>query len=632
MSTTNHSARVRAPRLNRLVACLAMALATGSAGALDTASSDPVTGILGNLVLRGEPTSAPRDHAANPDHTGILSNHALFGEQRISNPVSAANRHRAGATRPAPVRPAALVPVTNCNDDGPGSLRLAASNAASGDVLDMHLLSCSTISLTSGAITITADDVTLLGPGQTALTIDGNLNGYVLYGSNLSVTDLTIANGRSNTGFGGCISAFYNLTLTRSTVTGCQAGDGNNPTAYGAGVDVRGDLIMVSSTISGSIAKASEEAFGGGAYVGGFAYLSDSTISGSSALATNGKSRGGGLFAQNAVYMEDSRILNNAVTSTDGTAYGGGIATVGGVRVIGSTISGNTAHSDSKWSYGGGIQAGDYDTSPSQVTLYSSTVSGNIVSADCATCFIQGGGAHANGAIGAWYSAITDNHVISAAASDGKARGGGLATFASGTEGFNVLINSTISGNSAIGGTGPNGSGIGGGMVTIQDSPLGILNSTVAFNRASSKGGGAVGGDAGGSYASVVISSIIASNEAPAAADISGLLSSFLITGNNNLMMSAEAGLTLPADTISVDPKLLPLASNGGPTRTHALAACSPAIDAGSNTFVEATFEWDQRGDPFVREFGAAPDIGAFELQPNGDVIFRNGFEASPCP
>lgn len=67
-------------------------------------------------------------------------------------------------------------------------------------------------------------------------------------------------------------------------------------------------------------------------------------------------------------------------------------------------------------------------------------------------------------------------------------------------------------------------------------------------------------------------------------------------------------------------------------SRTFTLVACSPAVDAGSNTFPGSTFEWDQRGDPFVRELGAAPDIGVFELQPNGDVIFRNGFEASPCP
>src|SRR5262249_56717111 len=55
------------------------------------------------------------------------------------------------------------------------------------------------------------------------------------------------------------------------------------------------------------------------------------------------------------------------------------------------------------------------------------------------------------------------------------------------------------------------------------------------------------------------------------------------------------------------------LADNGGPTQTHALLPGSPAIDTGSNP---ASLTTDQRGGIFVRSFGAAPDMGAFEVQP----------------
>jgi hypothetical protein len=51
------------------------------------------------------------------------------------------------------------------------------------------------------------------------------------------------------------------------------------------------------------------------------------------------------------------------------------------------------------------------------------------------------------------------------------------------------------------------------------------------------------------------------------------------------------------------------LADNGGPTRTIALLAGSPAIDAGDITAAPFT---DQRG--FPRPAGSAPDIGAFEF------------------
>ena len=58
------------------------------------------------------------------------------------------------------------------------------------------------------------------------------------------------------------------------------------------------------------------------------------------------------------------------------------------------------------------------------------------------------------------------------------------------------------------------------------------------------------------------------------------------------------------------DPLLAPLADNGGPTPTHALLPGSPAINQGSST--ESN---DQRGAPFVRNFGGGVDIGAYERQ-----------------
>jgi CSLREA domain-containing protein len=61
----------------------------------------------------------------------------------------------------------------------------------------------------------------------------------------------------------------------------------------------------------------------------------------------------------------------------------------------------------------------------------------------------------------------------------------------------------------------------------------------------------------------------------------------------------------------SLDPKLTPLADNGGPTLTHALLAGSPAINTGENTNAPAT---DQRG--FARIIGGTIDIGAYEFVP----------------
>jgi len=54
---------------------------------------------------------------------------------------------------------------------------------------------------------------------------------------------------------------------------------------------------------------------------------------------------------------------------------------------------------------------------------------------------------------------------------------------------------------------------------------------------------------------------------------------------------------------------MLPLADNGRPTLTMALAPTSPAIDAGANPLDRTT---GQRGTGFARVSGSGPDIGPF--------------------
>jgi hypothetical protein len=87
-----------------------------------------------------------------------------------------------------------------------------------------------------------------------------------------------------------------------------------------------------------------------------------------------------------------------------------------------------------------------------------------------------------------------------------------------------------------------------------------------------------------------------------------------------------------------LDPKLGPLARNGGPTFTMALLPVSPALDAGDDALLAAPFNLttDQRGLP--RKSGAHMDIGAFELQSVvlagtkklGNGAFQFGFAGTP--
>ncbi len=93
-----------------------------------------------------------------------------------------------------------------------------------------------------------------------------------------------------------------------------------------------------------------------------------------------------------------------------------------------------------------------------------------------------------------------------------------------------------------------------------------------------------------------------------------------ITSSGHNIDSRNSCGFAAAGDLVNTDPKLGPLADNGGPTRTRGLLAGSPALDAGDDTACPAT---DQRG---VARSDGACDIGAVEgevadvtcLQANG--------------
>ena len=231
-----------------------------------------------------------------------------------------------------------------------GSLRFAAQNAVSGDTIDLTNIGCSTISLTTGgggAVTFGQTDITLNGPGKTALAIqssDGRILRHTGNGT-LSVNDLTVANGYDHpslgsTAAGGCIRSNGKVSLRHAAVRSCRAVAVGAP-VRGGGIYAATGIFAKYSDITGNIASnsgANVNGGGGGMFTYGYAILGSSTLSGNSAQ----------------------------------TGAGGGVRAFAETRIIASTISGNTA----KW--GGGIYAQDNLNSASDAfTLLNSTVSGN---------------------------------------------------------------------------------------------------------------------------------------------------------------------------------------------------------------------------------------------------------------
>ena len=90
--------------------------------------------------------------------------------------------------------------------------------------------------------------------------------------------------------------------------------------------------------------------------------------------------------------------------------------------------------------------------------------------------------------------------------------------------------------------------------------------------------------------------------------------------GHDSLVVASNVALLPPGViTVTSDPKLGPLQSNGGPTPTHQLMIDSPAHNIGNN---DAGSTLEQRGAEYPRTGGGSVDMGAVQF----DTIFVDAF------
>jgi hypothetical protein len=291
----------------------------------------------------------------------------------------------------APIAPhgSILWPVTNCNDAGAGSLRAVAAHANDGDGIDLSSLSCSTISLTSGAINVR--DVDVMGPGASALTIDGAGNqsqrifNHVGHGGVLTIRDVTVhgAKYQSNAGQGGgCLrSSGGSLHLYDSAFDGCIAfaPTGSGGAVRGGAIAAYGsDTRLSHVTLSNNTARSADgAALGGALYAfGDHLLVGHSTVSNNSASAVSGSAsvRGGGIFTHGSAAIAYSTIDSNV---SDGS--GGGALIEGAGELMFSTVSNNVG-------VGAGSGIAFLGARGTDVaTLFASTIHGNEAQASTQT-------------------------------------------------------------------------------------------------------------------------------------------------------------------------------------------------------------------------------------------------------
>lgn len=361
-----------------------------------------------------------------------------------------------------------------------------------------------------------------------------------------------------------------------------------------------GTLTIADVTVANGV-RAADPALGGCIYSAANVALARAKVSSCKALGQT-LAAGGGVAALQDVTVDSSVLSGNRAEASVGRPQdvsAGGGATLSGfsgtATFINSVVTGNVVDAASGMVEGGGIHGG-------RTIVLNSTIGGNTATVDgvAQDRYGVGGGLTASYSLFMMGSTLDHNQADIA----GGAAVGASAQFAS-------IGSSTVSGNMATRAVG--------GVFSV--APLSMASSTVAFNIGGANGAGGLAVGAG----SVALQSAIIADNLPS--DFDG---GAAISGSHNLVKTVGANAAaLPMDTLRVDPQLGPLAYNGGTTRTHALLPGSPAIDAGALPAIDAdsspaSLETDQRGGVYARSVGAAPDIGAFEL--DTDRIFSDGF------
>jgi CSLREA domain-containing protein/uncharacterized repeat protein (TIGR01451 family) len=281
----------------------------------------------------------------------------------------------------------------------------------------------------------------------------------------------------------------------------------------------------------------------------------------------------------------------------------------------------------------------------------------------------QGGGIVNSGTLNLTGVAVSGNRTGNGNFGDGG-RGGGIYN-----DGTLTLVNCTVNGNgtgdfiSGFGGSGGSGGGI------FNDGTLNVTHSTVSGNQTGAGGGGGSGGHGGGilNRGTTTLTGSTITGNSTGGPDASGggvsqeggtvTVRNTIIAGNAdsfglgpdffgtaasqgfNLVgnTAGSSGFTQPTDQTDVDPQLLPLADNGGPTETHALSPTSPAVDKGKNFATDSDnnpINTDQRGSPRPVDLndatypnamdGDGSDIGAYEYADNDNDGVPN--EDDNCP
>ena len=637
--------------------------------------------------------SKERNHAwrATTISLGTALLLTLLGWVSLSQVVQAAS------DQPLDVAASITVNTTSpgINNDGACSIIEALENAnadalvhadcvagSGADVIslpdDAIVIFTTTHNTTGGgnALPVITGTVTIFGNGAT-LVRDSNVAPSfrffnVAATGNLTLRDLGMRNGRA--GLVGTTQLLLGggAIVNAGTLHIIDSNLSYNRASYGGAIysqPVTGSLTLENTTFSYNVA----DSHGGALYNYGPGTITDGTMRFNQALGNGG------------AIMQDSSMLtvtNVLVRDNSSAGVGAGIAARAALTNSHLWLETSSVISNAAALNGGGLYNTASNGLTSMVDVASSSIIANRV---IATDTVAGVG---GGVLNGWSEGVAGGvalmHLSQTLVTDNLAqRGGGIANLDAtgyptrtahvdisqstlarniavgvgserGTGGglFNsngtaTVVNSTVSGNQAVGDDtvlGGRGGGIGNvgrGITTTVE----VVNSSLAFNEATQAGGGiAVVSQVTTTATSIDVgNTLIVSNVLTVTESVSNAVALAMISApqvitdtescslenglstsmGGNIEDGAACGLTTAEDLQNTLVVLEGLALNGGATPNHMIKSTGAAFDGGVDALCTAApvNGVDQRG--ISRPQGASCDVGAVELEVTPDETSR---------
>jgi hypothetical protein len=470
------------------------------------------------------------------------------------------------------------------------------------------------------------------GGGNILLNFDGTItttNSLIISNNTFLYTltnGVTIAGGESNRLFQVLTNVslvISNLTLSGGNSVSTNGTNGLNGTTKNgdggaAGTDGLGGAILNQGTTLAYeclfLTNSATGSAGGPGGAGGFTGIT----------AGNGGNGGsGGRAFGGAIYNAGTLVLSNCTIAGNGVVGGAGGA--GGAAGTNGSVTGFPGSGGL-----GGVAEGAGLYNLGKATITACTFAFN---------FTQAGASQAAGP-------PLGNDNGSPGPAGGAGAGGGICNL-----GTIAVVNCTFDQNVVVGGAGGNGgngpggfyggnggnggAGLGGAFYNEAGALVNITNCTFAQGTVTggTNGAGGTGPFANGANGSLGLAlganlfnnggvfnlknSIVA--YPTNTYNVSGTINDL----DNNISSDATPAFTQTNSFDNLDPLLMELTTNGGPTMTMELEPGSPAIDAIHDGSAPAL---DQRGYPRnSSQFGARPDIGAVEygtFSVSGTVTF----------